>query len=204
MLLVRRTLSVASMHHANVPAFSGHTSVMPEVTVVVSKDVAITLGSMHLLAPYNQNNANNRTTQLENLTKRLRARPFVNGKQAGAIVMGDFNDCAKNYFTFPEDMGFKDAWLLLHPDEGKQSTEGFTIDGDRNPYAARIIEREFNGRADRVLFCSRNLQPIHTEIVGTTSVRAMGITKQVNCDKDVPEYLYPSDHFGLLVEFQVV
>ncbi|RHW69048.1 RNA editing exonuclease 2 [Trypanosoma brucei equiperdum] len=204
MLLVRRSLCVTSTHHANVPAFSGHTSVMPEVTVVVSEGVPVTVGSMHLLAPYNQNNISNRTTQLDNLTKRLRTRPPINGKQAGLIVMGDFNDCAKNYFTFPPEMGFKDAWLLLHPDEGVSSKSGHTIDGDRNPYAAQIIEKEFYGRADRVLFSSRNLQPIQTEIIGTTSVREMGITKQVDIDKDVPEYLYPSDHFGLLVEFQVV
>ncbi|RNF14921.1 RNA editing complex protein MP99 [Trypanosoma conorhini] len=203
MLLVRRHLRVEGMHHANVPAFAGHTSVMPEVTIAVSKKVPVTIGSLHLLAPYNKNNVNNRTTQLENLTKRMRTRPSLAGSLPGAIVMGDFNDCASNYFTFPPEMGFKDAWSLLHP-EDDSNCEGYTIDGNRNAYAGHIIEREFFGRADRVLFASRHLQPIHTELVGTTPVRGLGITRQVNCDKAVPEYLYPSDHFGLLVEFQVV
>ncbi|KAH9599160.1 Endonuclease/exonuclease/phosphatase [Trypanosoma melophagium] len=202
LLLVKRHLHVMATQHANVPAFSGHTSVMPEITISVSKNVPVTIGSLHLLAPYNQNNINNRTTQLENLTKRIRTRSFAGGLATGAIVMGDFNDYAKNYFTFPSDMGFKDAWSLLHSDD--KGTEGYTIDGDRNPYAAQIIEREFFGRADRVLFASRHLQPIHTELVGTTSVRSLGITKQVDNNNDVPEHLYPSDHFGLLVEFQVV
>ncbi|ESL11210.1 hypothetical protein TRSC58_01046 [Trypanosoma rangeli SC58] len=203
MLLVKRHLRVEGMHHANVPAFSGHTSVMPEVTIAISKKVPVTIASLHLLAPYNKNNVNNRVTQLENLTKRMRARPSVAGVFSGAIVMGDFNDCAGNYFTFPPEMGFKDAWSLLHPEDDSKG-EGYTIDGNRNSYAGHIIEREFFGRADRVLFASRHLQPIHTELVGTTPVRELGITRQVNCDKAVPEYLYPSDHFGLLVEFQVV
>ncbi|EKF32863.1 MP99, putative [Trypanosoma cruzi marinkellei] len=202
MLLVKRHLRVEGMHHANVAAFAGHTSVMPEVTITVSKNVPVTIGSVHLLAPYNKNNVSNRTTQLENLTKRMRARPSAGGVPTGAIVMGDFNDYANNYFTFPPELGFKDAWSLLNPDSDKK--EGYTIDGDRNPYAGHIIEREFFGRADRVLFASRHLQPIQAELVGTTSVHALGITKQVNCDKAVPEYLYPSDHFGLLVEFQVM
>ncbi|KAG8343426.1 RNA editing 3' exouridylylase MP99 [Trypanosoma vivax] len=204
MLLIKRCLHVTGMHHANVPAFSGHTSVMPEVTILVSKNVPVTIGSMHLLAPYNQNNVNNRMVQLENLTKRVRSKAFSEGVPLSTIVMGDFNDCAKNYFTFPPELGFKDAWLQLNADGNGNEKEGYTINGDRNPYTAQIIEREFYGRADRVLFASRNLQPIHTELVGTTSVRGLGITKQVDSDTDVPEYLYPSDHFGVLVEFQVM
>ncbi|KEG15543.1 hypothetical protein DQ04_00041070 [Trypanosoma grayi] len=202
MMLVKRHLCVEAVHHANVPAFSGHTSVMPEVTITVSKSVPVTIGSMHLLAPYSQNNISNRTTQLENLTKRMRTRSCSSGVPTGAIIMGDFNDCAKNCFTFPPELGFKDTWELLHPED--RGTEGYTIDGTRNLYAAQIIEREFFGRADRVLFSSRHLQPIHTELVGTTSVRGLGVTKQVDCDKEVPDHLFPSDHFGLLVEFQVV
>ena len=61
-----------------------------------------------------------------------------------------------------------------------------------------IIEPEFFGRADRMLVKSTHLKPVAAHLLGTKSVREeLNIT---TC----PEYLFPSDHFGLCVKFNVV
>lgn len=236
LLLVRRTLSVAAFTHANVAAFSGHTSAMPEVTISLGSQTApVTIGSMHLLAPYSQNNVSNRETQLDNLIKHLEGTTGAStststpGGGRARIVMGDFNDYPGKFFHFPAALGFKDAWQALHPrcdeitlpptqhgasDEENEAARaavqerGYTIDGHMNPYAARIIEAEFFGRADRIMYAAAHLQPVHAELVGTAPVldvlRDSGVTHLVERPAEkIPEYLFPSDHFGVLVEFQV-
>lgn len=228
LMLVRRTLPVMSFTHANVAAFSGHTSAMPEVTVNLGAGSSpVTIGSMHLLAPYSQNNVNNRDTQLSNLVKHFQTPGSSGG--AARIVMGDFNDFPTKAFHFPAELGFKDAWKALHPrcdeipppsargpdskitDTTEEDAEerGYTINGVANPYAGKIIEPEFFGRADRVMYAANQLQPVHAELVGTAPVldvlKESGVTHLVERPQErIPDYLFPSDHFGVLVEFQVV
>lgn len=232
LMLVRRDrLTVAAVQHANIPAFTGHTSAMPEITVQVGNDVApIVIGGLHLLAPYNQNSENNRVTQLKNLEKHLQTNAWNNaaelilaaesgnaGRSASHIVVGDFNDYPAKYFRLNPELGYKDAWEQLNPNchspSATAAERGYTIDGAASPYTAKIIEPEFFGRPDRVLFSSKQLQPISAELVGTKSViQVLGSTavggealKQIdNPSIDIPDYLYPSDHFGVCIEFQVM
>lgn len=260
--------AVKSFDHANVPAFSGHTSAMPEVAISLGPGLpCVAVGSMHLLAPYSQNNVNNRETQLTNLVKHLETASTSIGGAGGAsstsssldgnnknsnaatvgarILMGDFNDYPTKKFRFPSQLGYRDAWEELHPrcdtipppqmqqttpttiTEADAEERGYTIDGVANPYAGKIIEPEFFGRADRVMYAAvaggggggnsssnstqqRLLQPVHAELVGTAPVREVlsgggGVTHLVERPQEpIPEYLFPSDHFGVLVEFQVL
>ncbi|CCW63988.1 unnamed protein product [Phytomonas sp. EM1] len=230
MMLLRKDLNIKAFEHANVPAFSGHISVMPEATLTLSKHTPpVMVSSMHLLAPYNQNNVNNREVQLENMLKHLKelANQTTDSSSAPShVLMGDFNDTPARFFRIPKELGYRDAWEELHPHwmsaeassssssvatagEADGAKRGYTIDGDANPYAGRIIEKEFYGRPDRVLYSSKHLQPTCAELVGTQSVlevlKEKGITRQVDHPQDdIPSYLFPSDHFGMLVEFQVL
>jgi hypothetical protein len=110
----------------------------------------------------------------------------------------------------PPALRFKDAWLQLYANAGEQNTspdeQGYTIDGRSNRYCSLIIEPQFFGRADRILYNSGRLQPIHVELVGTKSVGDLVKEGLVTLPANAkcPEYLFPSDHFGVLAEMQVV
>lgn len=226
LMLVKKHLPLLSFSHANVAAFTGHTSAMPEVTVRLGADMPpLTIGSMHLLAPYSENNVRKRETQLANLVKRLQALA-ADTHAPSSIVMGDFNDTPKMFFRLPSALAYRDAWEELHPDAARlgaapyasvtsaeeRAARGYTIDGISNPYAGHIIEPEFYGRADRVLFAAKHVQPIHAELIGTESVRTvLQVPEGEAADESTtalaqrsPDYLHPSDHFGVLVEFQVL
>ncbi|CCW69731.1 unnamed protein product [Phytomonas sp. Hart1] len=219
MMLIRKDLNIKAFEYANLPAFSGHTSTMPEVTLSLSKDIPLVIvSSVHLLAPYNQNNIDNREVQLDNLLKRLKAlaSPTADSSSVPShILTGDFNDTLARFFRIPKELGYRDAWEELHPhcmsavSKGDSEERGYSIDGDANLYAARIIEPEFFGRPDRLLYSSQHLQPTQVELLGTQSVldilKEKNITKQVdNPKEDIPSYLFSSDHFGVLAEFQVL
>ena len=193
LMLVNKRLPVTSMSAANVPGYTGHTSVMPTCTIQLTAGKTLTINSVHLLAPYTQSNVNVRVTQLDVLMKRL--SPKLVGEDV--IVMGDFNDHPSNFFVMPAPMGnFVDAWAQVHGTN--DGDNGYTINGRRSKYTALIIEPEFFGRADRMLYKSQHLKAVDASLIGTKSVREeLGIT---TC----PDYLFPSDHFGLRTRFEVI
>jgi endonuclease/exonuclease/phosphatase family metal-dependent hydrolase len=204
LLLIHKRVRVMSVANANVPGYTGHVNIMPTITVEIAQGVPLTVSACHLLAPYNTANLSNRVTQLEALIKRVSAK--VVGLES--LVLGDFNDYPDNFFTMPSSEGYKDAWLALHPDEGLKGRDeaGYTIHGGKNSYAELLIETQFFGRADRVLLRSTHLQPVEARLIGTASVTSLlesGAIRLQPSDK-CPPYLFPSDHFGVFIEMQVV
>jgi endonuclease/exonuclease/phosphatase family metal-dependent hydrolase len=193
LLLINRRVPVTNMASTNVPGYTGHTSVMTTATLQLTPAVTATFSGVHLLAPYTQSNVNVRVSQIETLMKRL--APRLVGKDV--IVAGDFNDYPSNFFVMPPAMGnYVDAWAAVHgADDGEA---GYTINGKTSKYTSLIIEPEFYGRADRVLVKSEHLKAVGAELVGTASVR-----KQLNTTA-CPEYLFPSDHYGLKMTFDVI
>jgi endonuclease/exonuclease/phosphatase family metal-dependent hydrolase len=203
LVMVHRRLGVTAVTMDNVAGFTGHTSIMPSVSVRLTQNVSVAIKTFHLLAPYSANNVSNRVTQVQNLIKRL------SFKDAGAhcIAMGDFNDYPTQFFRMPEELRYKDAWEHVHPEAQDPATpHGYTIDGTKNPYCALIIEPQFFGRADRILCSSTRLQPIDAELIGTKKVSEMVKDGSITLPSGAkcPEYLHPSDHFGVFAEFQVL
>jgi endonuclease/exonuclease/phosphatase (EEP) superfamily protein YafD len=203
LVMVHRRVGVAGTALDNVAGFSGHTSIMPSVSVQLSPTASVTVKSFHLLAPYTSNHISNRVTQVQNLVKQL------GSKHTGphCIVMGDFNDFPAQFLRLPQELRFKDAWEQVHPEAQEPTVpHGYTIDGTKNPYAALIIEPQFNGRADRILSSSNRLQPVDAQLLGTTTVQEMVNEGKIALPPNAkcPVYLHPSDHFGVLAEFQIV
>ncbi|KAG5511923.1 hypothetical protein JKF63_07748 [Porcisia hertigi] len=131
------------------------------------------------------------------------------------VLVGDFNDYPTKPYRLPIELGYKDAWEVMKPSCQQPSAtaeeRGYTIDGIMNAYAQKLIEPKFYGRPDRVLFASTQLQPTAVELVGTSRVKdllpanADGVHTQVDKPSEgIPDYLFPSDHFGVLVEFQIL
>ena len=193
-MLVHRRLPLVALTHTNVPGYSGHSSPMPCLTIPLNAKKSLCVSAIHLLAPYNQNNINQRVNQIDTLLKRLSPK-FVGDD---VVCMGDFNDYPSDFYRMPEAMKYKDAWEVVHgaPSEGSQ--DGYTINGNTNSYTNLIIEKEFFGRADRMLYNSSILVPTHAQLLGTKPVRA-----ELAIDT-CPEYLFPSDHYGVCCEFDVL
>mmetsp|Transcript_33198 Transcript_33198/g.38662 ORF Transcript_33198/g.38662 Transcript_33198/m.38662 type:complete len:940 (+) Transcript_33198:46-2865(+) len=207
-MLIHRRLHVTSTLTENIAGFTGHTSLMPSVTVKLSESSTLSINSFHLLAPYTENHVNNRAMQLQNLTRKLDPK-FV-GRHC--IALGDFNDHPKQLFTMPKELGFKDAWQQLHSNSDSPNAsmeeQGYTIDGREgaNEYCGKIVEPQFFGRADRVVWASNKLQPLEAVRIGMTRVKDLVAQRGLVLPpgSKLPEYLFPSDHFGVMVEFQVV
>eukprot|EP00759_Apiculatamorpha_spiralis_P032277 PhF_6_TR33723/c0_g1_i1/m.49525 len=192
MMLVNRRLGVTALTSANIGGFSGHRSIMPCLGLQVTPKTQIQVFGVHLMAPFTNDNNDNRKNQVQNLVKRLEHR-YSNQP---LLLLGDFNDFPTSMMEMPPSLGLTDVWNEIHGTEAESQVEAYTINGDRNKYCSLIIEPDFFGRADRLYYRCKALKPIHAELIGTKSVRDMGID---NC----PEYLFPSDHFGILARFGV-
>eukprot|EP00760_Papus_ankaliazontas_P001237 PhM_4_TR10432/c0_g1_i1/m.48050 len=193
LLLVNKRLPTTSLALTNCPGYHGHISLVPCVSFNLTETSVMQCLSIHLLAPYNKNNVDVRVTQTQNLVKRIdryASQPLV--------VMGDFNDHPSNMFSLPPQQKLVDAWTSVHGTDSEAQVAGYTINGDLNTYCNLLIETEFFGRADRMYFRSDILKPTKSELIGTRSV------KQVIPGIDCPDYLFPSDHFGVITEFDVV
>jgi endonuclease/exonuclease/phosphatase family metal-dependent hydrolase len=193
LMLVNKRVPVVNMAAHNVPGYTGHTSVMPTCSVQINDSgKQLNVCGIHLLAPYTQSNINVRVTQIETLMKRL--APKNVGEDV--VVMGDFNDYPSNFFVMPQAMGaFRDAWV--EKNGTSDGDAGYSINGRTSKYTSLIIEPEFFGRADRVLVKSQHLAVTGAQMIGTKSVREeLGIA---SC----PEYLFPSDHYGVMVTMDV-
>ena len=192
LMLVHKRVPVTNMAAHNVPGYTGHTSVMPACTLQMTPTKTLNVCGIHLLAPYTQSNINVRVTQLEALMQRL--SPKNMGDEV--VVMGDFNDYPSNFFVMPPAMGtFRDAWVEANGTEDADA--GYTINGRTSKYTSLIIEPEFFGRADRILVKSSKIKVARAELIGTRSVR------QELDIASCPEYLFPSDHYGILATLDV-
>lgn len=189
MMLIRRSrFTVKQLTHVNVPAWSGHVSLMPIVSIALNhaKRRLLDVAAVHLIAPFTKANEAARTGQDAALRQRA-----VKGLGQDAIIMGDFNDWPGNEFIMPADTLYRECWPQLYPDN-----PGKTMD-DSNTFCQLKVEEIFFGRSDKIFLRSRNIQPIEGHLVGTKSVNAE------NGNKEAPAYLFPSDHYGVSMTFSV-
>lgn len=225
LLLVKRgrhAWPVQQLTHLNVPAWSGHVSLMPVVTLdLSSRNINSNSGSgssgtaarvshaghdrtarllnvcsMHLLAPYLKAHETARTGQDQALRTCLTRQ-----LHGDTIVMGDFNDWPSNEFSMPAETRYVECWPLVHPgDYGKTMDES-------NTFCKMKIEELFFGRSDKVFLRTGGgagkaaaplLKPVEAHLVGTRSVNAE------NDNTDAPAYLFPSDHYGVSMTFEVL
>ncbi|CCW70180.1 unnamed protein product [Phytomonas sp. Hart1] len=185
MLIHRRRRAVVELRHVNVPAWSGHLSLMPVVSLqVVGKPVHI--AAVHLLAPFTKAHENARTAQDLALRQRL-VKSIPHGEDS--IAMGDFNDYPGNEFLMPSETHYLECWPILHP-----HNPGKTMD-ETNTFCKLKVEEMFYGRSDKIFLRSQRLMPIETHLVGTKSVN------EENGNGAAPAYLFPSDHYGVSMTF---
>ncbi|CCW64129.1 unnamed protein product [Phytomonas sp. EM1] len=186
MLIHRRRLPVVELTHVNVPAWSGHVSLMPVVTLRMSEGATVHVSAVHLLAPFTKAHENARTAQDLALRQRLVKSVPATGD---SIAMGDFNDYPGNEFLMPRETQYLECWPMLHPQD-----PGRTMD-DTNTFCKLKVEEMFFGRSDKIFLRSRRLVPIEAHLVGTKSVN------EENGDGAAPAYLFPSDHYGVSMTF---
>ncbi|KPI83645.1 putative RNA-editing complex protein MP100 [Leptomonas seymouri] len=216
LLLVRRgedAWPVQQLLHLNVPAWPGHVSLMPVATLDLSSkngqcDSArllassadraahrVNVCSVHLLAPYLKTHETARTGQDQALRHCLTRQ-----LHGDTIVMGDFNDWPSNEFSMPTETRYVECWPIVHPgDYGKTMDES-------NTFCKLKIEEIFFGRSDKLFLRTGGgpssapplLKPVEAHLVGTRSVNAE------NGNQDSPAYLFPSDHYGVSMTFQVL
>lgn len=212
LLLVRRGADawpVQKLTHLNIPAWSGHVSLMPVVTLDLSsrqltkqakqpssaRTRLVNVCAMHLLAPYLKAHETARTGQDQTLRHCLTRQ-----LHGDTLVMGDFNDWPGNEFNMPVETRYVECWPIVHPgDYGKTMDES-------NTFCKLKIEEIFFGRSDKLFLRSGGgptnapplLRPVEAHLVGTRSVN------QENGNHDAPAYLFPSDHYGVSMTFQVM
>jgi len=66
-----------------------------------------------------------------------------------------------------------------------------------------LIEKEFFGRADRILYRGSWLKPKVATLVGTKAVKALKIPAIEKEKLSCPDYLFPSDHYGVCIDFDL-
>lgn len=189
MMLIRRSrFTIKQLTHVNVPAWSGHVSLMPIVTLAfgAAKRRVLDVAAVHLIAPFTKANEAARTGQDAALRQRA-----VKGLGQDAIIMGDFNDWPGNEFLMPAETLYRECWPQLYPD-----CPGKTMD-DTNTFCQLKVEEIFFGRSDKIFLRSRSIQPLEAHLMGTKSVNSE------NDNHDAPAYLFPSDHYGVSMTFSV-
>ncbi|CBZ27905.1 putative RNA-editing complex protein MP100 [Leishmania mexicana MHOM/GT/2001/U1103] len=226
LLLVRRggRWPLQQLKHLNVPAWPGHVSLMPVATLDLSAAAAhsddsgtggggsagksgsrklaalprvVNVCSMHLLAPFVKVNEVARTGQDQALRHALTRQ-----LHGDTLVMGDFNDWPSNEFLMPPESRYVECWPIIHPgDYGKTMDES-------NTFCKLKIEEIFFGRSDKVFLRTGTataagltrgvLRPVEAHLVGTRSVNAE------NGNQEAPAYLFPSDHYGVSMQFEVL
>ncbi|CAJ1027048.1 hypothetical protein, conserved [Leishmania lindenbergi] len=226
LLLVRRggRWPLQQLKHLNVPAWSGHISLMPVATLDLTAATAhsgksvtegddsagksgkrrsavspwvVNVCSVHLLAPFVKVNEVARTGQDQALRHALTRQ-----LQGDTLVMGDFNDWPSNEFLMPSETRYAECWPIVHPND-----YGKTMD-ESNTFCKLKIEEIFFGRSDKVFLRTGTaaasshargvLKPVEAHLVGTRSVNVE------NGNQEAPAYLFPSDHYGVSMQFQVL
>lgn len=188
LLVRRRRWPIQHLTHVNIPAWSNHVSLMPVVSLSLSPSTTVNIASMHLLAPYLKSHEVARTAQDQVLRQCITRQ--LHGE---TVVMGDFNDWPTNEFVMPSDTKYVECWPLLHP-----GNAGKTMD-ETNTFCKLKIEELFFGRSDKVFLRSpgKRLTPVEAHLVGTKSIN------EENQNSHAPAYLFPSDHYGVSLTFQV-
>lgn len=186
LMMVHKRLVVDQLTHHNVPAWAGHVSLLPVLTIKVNGK-PLHVAAIHLIAPFTKGRESARTGQDSALRQRL-----TKSISGDCVTMGDFNDWPTNEFIMPTDSGYTEAWPIVCPgDPGK------TMD-ETNTFCRLKIEEIFFGRSDKVFYRGQRLKPLAAKMVGTKSVN------EENGNTAAPAYLFPSDHYGVETTFSVV
>jgi hypothetical protein len=186
LMMVHRRLVVDQLTHHNVPAWAGHVSLLPVLTLKVNGK-PLHVAAIHLIAPFTKGRESARTGQDTALRQRL-----TKSISGDCVTMGDFNDWPTNEFIMPTDSGYTEAWPIVCPGDA-----GKTMD-ETNLFCRLKIEEIFFGRSDKVFFRGQRLKPLSAKMVGTKSVN------EENGNHAAPAYLFPSDHYGVEMTFSVV
>lgn len=170
--LLLSSLPPLELHVAELGGSMGRT--MPWGVVALGDGERVAIGAVHL-----ESKRHNAPTRAEQLTESFaRLAPFDH-----AVLVGDTN--------FDDGEPIEEAALRPEWIDGWRSTQpasapGYTRDTGRNPMAAALRNGDLvQRRIDRVLVRSPRLRPIRSALVGTEPI-APGV--------------WPSDHFGLLVD----
>jgi hypothetical protein len=184
MILCHRRVPLECMVTHNLPGFNAHICPMPMFSVKIS-GFTINFMTTHLQSSTTASRIEVRQAQLTNFVRKLQP------KQSGdhCVIFGDFNEDWKA----PPELGMADVWDALEKDD----RSGWTIDCARNPMCEKLIEDEFQGRYDKIFYRSPNLVPMEAELTGTEPVNT------VLGRSDLPQWLFPSDHFGVKCTFKV-
>ncbi|KXN93247.1 hypothetical protein AN958_00171, partial [Leucoagaricus sp. SymC.cos] len=101
----------------------------------------------------------------------------------GGLVVGDMNCIAPTDHEVPSRLGLIDAWEVLHPQDPPEVGYTWGYQPPRKWYCP--------ARLDKVLY-SGELRPV--------SIERFGIGQTIGYDR---EYIWLSDHYGLVAEFLV-
>ena len=193
-MMCHKRLTIAETNTHNVPGYNGHICPMPEVAISikgVGPEGILRISSIHLNSSLNENMISVRKTQIANFMK------LCDEKRTGmhCIVGGDYNQ----EWSMPSNTYFRDAWTTA----GLSERSGWTIDNERNGLCARLIEDQFQGRYDRIFFRSPVLHLEGASLIGDRSVNEILGSPPSSLAPNMtwPEWLYPSDHFGVECSF---
>ena len=111
---------------------------------------------------------------------------FLLNKSKNAVLLGDLNFCSSWEENNRIDQNYQDTWSLLKPNE-----PGYTEDADINVMRKALKREEDKVRFDRVLL-KGNLPGWRPKYI-----KRLGMEPISPRNSDV----FPSDHFGLLAQF---
>ena len=211
-LLIHKRHKTRNVHYTPFQSFMGRGLLSCEVQM--SPTFWLSVGTVHLES-YNDRTmtgSRERPIQLSQATLELSnsLSRTTEAEQCGAvracILIGDFNwkdpgKRAKNdgdALTFVRPAtpnAWRDAWR-----EVKKGDPGFTYDGKRNG----MLANNFRQRLDRCFVRGLHLVTAHADLVGTGRVEPYATyEKTFRSGRIATLPIFPSDHFGLLVEFLV-
>ncbi|WP_031073323.1 RNA repair domain-containing protein [Streptomyces sp. NRRL WC-3742] len=136
----------------------------------------LTVAAVHLSSDHSPDGAARRQDELARL-----AEGFA-GVECELVLLGDFNDGRSGPQGPAAALGLRDAWTQAHG----PSDDTPTFDPTRNPLAAVSSLSGRPGRLDRVL---------HRDAL-VTSAGLLG-------ERPAADGLYPSDHYGLVVDLDL-
>jgi len=212
----RITLSkhpIKSLITHNLHSYRDRTCLVTEIALGLDskgKEFAIHVANQHLDPDTGSEMAQVRLDQMKVIYEFLQRRNKEQGviHRAG-IVIGDLNVYQNESVEMVTSNGveYKDVWKLLRGDE-----DGFTYDSVNNTWCERD-RKKFNEtfriqqRHDRVLQSNDQpclLKPVSIDIIGTKSLGALDPKLAQDKPSVKWEDIFPSDHFGLSMVFNII
>ena len=175
-LLVLSTMPIQKTSVLNIPSVQGRRALL--VKLKWSDTQSISLVNVHLDSYLKDGPS--RARQIQAVEEAVRDAPM-------AVFLGDMNfGDGEQPETRTLASSWQDPWLVLHPKEN-----GWTWDRQRNPMADKgSFKGEGNRRLDRILY--------------RASWRPTSIMRLGDAAVESNPNVFPSDHFGVVAQFDVV